>query len=39
MLDFVKRMYEGKCPIDGYLAAGVITQEQFDEITSAEVTS
>jgi hypothetical protein len=33
MLEFVKLMYSWGCPIEGYVTAGAITAEQYQEIT------
>lgn len=36
MLDFVKLMYAGGCPIEGYLAAGAITSDEYKQITGKD---
>jgi hypothetical protein len=33
MIDFVKLMYSWGCAIEGYVTAGAITAEQYQEIT------
>ncbi|MCI1913220.1 MAG: XkdX family protein [Schleiferilactobacillus perolens] len=36
MIDFVKLMYSWGCPIEGYVTAGAITVDEYQEITGKE---
>jgi hypothetical protein len=36
MIDFVKLMYSWGCPIEGYVTAGAITADEYQEITGKE---